>query len=117
MKSLDERTHTFVVRIWQERRELSEGSPTWRARVDDIRAGSRTYFTSLEQLLTYLSGRTETDVDLSGPPVPIGGDLANGQPASNAGDGVAEDQPALQITVHESGPVPVGGDLANGRAP
>jgi hypothetical protein len=55
MKSLDERSHTYVIRIWQERRDVSDALPTWRGRVDDVRAGSRTYFTSLDQLMEYLS--------------------------------------------------------------
>jgi hypothetical protein len=71
MKSLDERTHTFVVRIWQERHDLGESTPTWRARVDDIRTGSRTYFTSLEQLLHYLSGRTEANGDVDDTTLPL----------------------------------------------
>jgi hypothetical protein len=58
MKSLDERSHTFVIRIWQERRDVSDALPTWRGRVDDIRAGSRTYFTTLEQLMEYLSDQS-----------------------------------------------------------
>lgn len=58
MKSLDERSHTFVIRIWQERRDLSDAMPIWRGRVDDVRTGSRAYFTSLQQLMEYLSGRS-----------------------------------------------------------
>ncbi len=62
MKSLDERSHTFVIRIWQERRDVSDAPPIWRGRVDDVRAGSRAYFTSLEQLMEYLSGRSMMDL-------------------------------------------------------
>ena len=61
MKSLDERSHTFVIRIWQERRDVSDAPPIWRGRVDDVRAGSRAYFTSLQQLMEYLSGRSMMD--------------------------------------------------------
>jgi hypothetical protein len=57
MKSLDERSHTFVIRIWQERRDFSAALPVWRGRVDDVRAGSRAYFTSLEQLMDYFTAR------------------------------------------------------------
>jgi hypothetical protein len=64
MKSLDERSHTFVVRIWQERRELSDAVPTWRGRVDDVRAGSRTYFNTLPQLMDYLSGQSGMDREM-----------------------------------------------------
>jgi len=67
MKSLDERSHTFVVRIWQERRDLADAVPMWRGRVDDIKSGSRAYFTSLPQLMDYLSGKSGADT--SRPPL------------------------------------------------
>ncbi|MBV9582299.1 MAG: hypothetical protein JO057_27255 [Chloroflexi bacterium] len=55
MSSLDERSHTFVVRIWEERRDVADAVPTWRGRVDDVRTGVRKYFTTLEDLVSYLS--------------------------------------------------------------
>lgn len=55
MSSLDERSHTFVVRIWEERRDLADALPTWRGRVDDVRTGMRRYFTTLEDMVAYLS--------------------------------------------------------------
>jgi hypothetical protein len=55
MSSLDERSHTFVVRIWEERRDVADALPTWRGRVDDVRTGLRRYFTTLDDLVTYLS--------------------------------------------------------------
>ena len=58
MSSLDERSHTFVVRIWEERRDLADAAPTWRGRVDDVRTGSRTYFSRLEDLVGYLSNQS-----------------------------------------------------------
>jgi hypothetical protein len=61
MKSLDERSHTFVVRIWHERRDLADALPMWRGRVDDVKSGSRAYFTSLQQLMEYLSGTSGAD--------------------------------------------------------
>ena len=55
MSSLDERSHTFVVRIWEERRDVEDAPTTWRGRVDDVRTGVRRYFTSLEDLVAYMS--------------------------------------------------------------
>jgi len=55
MSSLDERSHTFVVRIWEERRDVADAVPTWRGRVDDVRTGVRRYFTTLDDLVNYLS--------------------------------------------------------------
>jgi hypothetical protein len=55
MSSLDERSHTFVVRIWEERRDVEDAPTTWRGRVDDVRTGVRRYFTRLEDLVAYMS--------------------------------------------------------------
>ncbi|MBV9327750.1 MAG: hypothetical protein JO352_28875 [Chloroflexi bacterium] len=71
MSSLDERSHTFVVRIWEERRDVADAVPTWRGRVDDVRTGVRRYFTTLEDLVAYLSresgmaGRGQEPIPLS----------------------------------------------------
>ncbi len=58
MSSLDERSHTFVVRIWEERRDVDDAPTTWRGRVDEVRTGVRRYFTTLEDLVTYLSSQS-----------------------------------------------------------
>jgi hypothetical protein len=58
MRSLDERSHTFVVRIWEERRDVADAPSTWRGRVDDVRTGVRRYFTSLDDLVSYLSSQS-----------------------------------------------------------
>lgn len=55
MSTLDERSHTYVVRIWEERRDVADAVPTWRGRVDDVRTGVRRYFTTLDDLVEYLS--------------------------------------------------------------
>jgi hypothetical protein len=55
---LDERRQAFVVRIWQERRDVADGDPTWRGSVDDVRTGARTYFTTLGDLMDYLRRHT-----------------------------------------------------------
>lgn len=70
MSSLDERSHTFVVRIWEERRDLANATPTWRGRVDEVRTGSRRYFTTLEDLVTFLS--SQSGMVVSAPePIPL----------------------------------------------
>jgi hypothetical protein len=61
MSSLDERSFTFVVRIWEERRDLADALPTWRGRVDEVRSGVRRYFTTLEDLVSYLSSQSGMD--------------------------------------------------------
>lgn len=74
MSSLDERSHTFVVRIWEERRDLADATPTWRGRVDDVRTGSRRYFSTLDDLVRYMSGQS----GMGGPapdPIPLSASL------------------------------------------
>jgi hypothetical protein len=61
MSSLDERSFTFVVRIWEERRDVADALPTWRGRVDEVRTGVRRYFTTLEDLVSYLSSQSGMD--------------------------------------------------------
>ena len=63
MSSLDERSHTFVVRIWEERRDVADALPTWRGRVDDVRTGARRYFTTLDDLVAYLSQQSGMEGD------------------------------------------------------
>lgn len=54
MKSIDERSHTFVVRLWEERRETSGSEREWRGSVEDARGNARYYFVDLVQLCEYL---------------------------------------------------------------
>ncbi len=70
MSSLDERSHTFVVRIWEERRDVADAPSTWRGRVDDVRSGVRRYFTTLDDLVTYLSSQSGMD-DNGSEPIPL----------------------------------------------
>ncbi len=70
MSSLDERSHTFVVRIWEERRDVPGAPSTWRGRVDDVRSGARRYFTTLEDLVAYLSSQSGMDGD-GKQPIPL----------------------------------------------
>jgi hypothetical protein len=54
METLDERSYTFVVRIWAEPRDLAGAVPAWRGSVDDIQTGARLYFGTLGELSDYL---------------------------------------------------------------
>jgi hypothetical protein len=70
MSTLDERSHTFVVRIWEERRDVADAPSTWRGRVDEVRTGVRRYFTTLEDLVTYLSSQSGMDGN-GAEPIPL----------------------------------------------
>jgi hypothetical protein len=54
MKTMDERSHAFVVRLWEERRDIDGAEPAWRGSVEDVRTGARHYFVSLPELSDYL---------------------------------------------------------------
>jgi hypothetical protein len=71
MSSLDERSFTFVVRIWEERRDLPDALPTWRGRVDEVRTGVRRYFSTLEDLVSYLSSLSGMDESVQDEPTPL----------------------------------------------
>lgn len=58
MRPLDERSYAFVVKIWEERRDISGAGPSWRGSVDDVQTGTRHYFDSLLGLTDYLNKRS-----------------------------------------------------------
>jgi hypothetical protein len=58
MQPIEERTFSFVVRIWWERRDIAGARPAWRGAVDDVQTGTRRYFQSPRALCRYLEART-----------------------------------------------------------
>jgi hypothetical protein len=58
MMPADAESHAFVVRIWEERREIADAPAIWRGFVCDVRNGTRVYFTTLPTLCAYLAGQT-----------------------------------------------------------
>lgn len=62
MKPIDERTFTFVIKIWWERRDIAGVAPTWRGSVEDIQTGQRVYFQSSAALCRYLEHRSYVPV-------------------------------------------------------
>ncbi len=58
MKPLDGRTCSFVVKIWEERRDLVEAEPVWRVSVDHVQGHARAYFSSLAELCAYLQAQS-----------------------------------------------------------
>lgn len=55
---MNDRSSAFVVKLWEERRDVVGAAPTWRGSVDDVLKGGRTYFTTLIELCDYLSQRS-----------------------------------------------------------
>jgi hypothetical protein len=62
VNSLDERSQTFVVKIWMERRDVVGAPETWRGSVHDVRGGTLVYFATLAELLDFMRQRTRMAV-------------------------------------------------------
>ncbi|MCW5880666.1 MAG: hypothetical protein KIS91_07030 [Anaerolineae bacterium] len=54
MSLLGDRTLVFVIRIWQEPREIDDASPGWRGSIEALQDGKRRYFTRLEDVPAFL---------------------------------------------------------------
>jgi hypothetical protein len=54
----DAQSHAFVVRIWEERRDIPGAPPVWRGFVSDARSGARIYFDTLPALCAFLARQT-----------------------------------------------------------
>ena len=59
MTSFEERTHTFIVRIWREPREIERAVPEWRGVIEHVPSGERNYLKDLEEILTFMASYLE----------------------------------------------------------
>jgi hypothetical protein len=75
MMPLEAQSHAFVVRIWEERRDVAGAPAVWRGFVCDVRSGARVYFTTLAALCSYLAGQT----GITGLPAGTGDDTEGGR--------------------------------------
>jgi hypothetical protein len=59
MRSFEDHVHSFVIRVWQEPREIEGAGPEWRGRIEHVQSGERAYFQHLDRMVefivTYLS--------------------------------------------------------------
>jgi hypothetical protein len=55
MKSFDEDTHAFIVRIWPEPREIEGAAFEWRGVVEHITTRERRYFRNLDEVTSFIS--------------------------------------------------------------
>jgi len=55
MGSFEENTHSFIVRIWLEPRELAGAVPEWRGVVEHAASGERRYFMDFDDLLNFIA--------------------------------------------------------------
>lgn len=61
MTLLGDRTLVFVIRIWQEPREIDDAAPGWRGSIEAIQDGKRRYFTRLEDIPPFLAPYVQGD--------------------------------------------------------
>jgi hypothetical protein len=52
-------THTFVVKLWLESREIQGAEQEWRGRIDHIQSGSYLYFTDMTAIAQLIRGFME----------------------------------------------------------
>ena len=55
MKSAEETTHAFIVRIWLEPQEVKDAEPIWRGVIEDVEGDERVYFDQLDKMSTYFA--------------------------------------------------------------
>lgn len=55
MKSAKETTHSFIVRIWIEPREIKDADAKWRGVIEHVGSGDRVYFDQLERIAIQIS--------------------------------------------------------------
>ena len=55
----EDRTQIFIVRIWNEPREVERSKPEWRGMVEHVRSGQQRYFKHLDELLVFMLSYVE----------------------------------------------------------
>jgi len=54
MRSFEDHVHSFVIRVWQEPREIEGAGPEWRGRIEHVQSGERVYFRSLDTMVEFI---------------------------------------------------------------
>ena len=54
MTALEETTHSFVVRIWCEPREIAHAPIKWRGAVQHVPSGEQRYIENLQDILAFI---------------------------------------------------------------
>ena len=55
MELLKEKSHTFILRIWIEPREIEGAVAEWRGVVEHVDSGQRKYLNNLDQILAFIT--------------------------------------------------------------
>ena len=54
MPKYDEKTESFIVRIWLEPRELRGAPPVWRGEIEHATSQVRHFFTDLDKIAEFI---------------------------------------------------------------
>jgi hypothetical protein len=60
MKSFEDNTHAFVVRVWLEPRELDGAPPEWRGVIEHVSSGARLFLQDLREIESFISCYVES---------------------------------------------------------
>ena len=52
--------HTFIVKVWLERRELEGAQPEWRGRIDHVPSGRQVYFRDIADIIHFIQAFLES---------------------------------------------------------
>ena len=51
---MNEKTHSFIVRIWLEPREIEGAPPQWRGEVKHVASGKQIYLRNLAEITSFI---------------------------------------------------------------
>lgn len=54
MESLGEKTHSFIVRIWLESRDIKGKAPEWRGMIEHVTSGDQHYFQDMAHIPIFM---------------------------------------------------------------
>jgi hypothetical protein len=52
--TMEQHSHTFVLRIWNEPREIEGAVPEWRGLIEHVSDGQSCYFRDLDQVIAFV---------------------------------------------------------------
>jgi hypothetical protein len=55
MNSRKEKTHSFIVRVWLESREIKGALPQWRGEVKHVTSGKQIYLKNLTDITSFIT--------------------------------------------------------------
>ena len=55
MSSFEKGTHSFIVRIWYEPREIEGAVPEWRGVIEHVPSSERHYFKNLDAIAIFIN--------------------------------------------------------------